>query len=231
MLNLTFRTGAGISLESGLPLYTNPAETKVHESRFGYKLQDMQDNRERPIEYYNLIANKVSHATPSDAHCFIASLEAHYNVSVITQNIDDLHERAGSNKVVHLHGQINYQHTEQHCCRREKTYERIAYNNKCKHGSRWRHSIVLYDDPVQGVKAARRICALTDVLIVIGCSMQTNTANLLVKQVHEACPVYFVNPHPSVIPERSKEIKAPAYQGIWTVLSELTGSTISLNGV
>lgn len=220
MLNLTFLTGAGISLESGFPLYTRPAY--AGESRQGYTKQDLSEKRGKLLEYYNALSQKVSKALPSDAHYLISALEAHYHVNVITQNIDNLHERAGSTRVLHLHGQIDNQLTELGCCHSRLTHECIDNQSKCEHGSHWRHDIVLYGEPIKQYTIARRILALTDVLVVIGCSMRTNTVNTLIEQVHAACPIYFINPCPALIPNRSILIRMPAYQGLWLFLNHLT---------
>lgn len=220
MLNLTFLTGAGISLESGLPLYTHPCDTSV--SRQGYSKNDFRDKRGKLIEYYNSLSQKVSKVLPSDAHQLISALEAHYHVNVITQNIDNLHERAGSRRVIHLHGQLDNQRTELECCHSRFTHECIDSDSQCEHGSHWRHDIVLYGEPIKQYTNARRILALTDVLVVIGCSMRTNTVNKLIGQVHSACPTYFINPYPSYVPERTIPIKMRAYQGLWFFLSHLT---------
>lgn len=222
MLNLTFITGAGISHAAGLPLYTSSESSQQEKILSGFSAQDLVTNRTEVIYYYNERAKAISLAEATDAHHLITSLNAFYNIHVITQNIDNLHELAKTENVIHIHGHIGEQLTDAKCCQREITYAPILADEHCKHGSKWRHGIVLYGEPVQQFDLARRILAITDVLIVIGCSMQTNSAMNLVKQVHEYCPVYFINPAPENAPKGAIVITQEAYSGIWTALQHLT---------
>lgn len=217
---MTFFTGAGISQASGLPLFTVPDGKRNTSIKQRFSAQDIHRARPLLLNHYNQRTREMANASPSDAHYLITSLMEYYRVQVVTQNIDDLHERSGLHEVLHLHGQLTWHRTDDNCCHKINTTADIISNARCPHGSRWRHDIVLYDEPVQRYHDARRIFATTDILIVVGCSLQTSTAQHLVEQVHERCPIYFINPFPQFVPQRAQLIKQPAYQGIWTALND-----------
>lgn len=141
-------------------------------------------------------------------------------MKVITQNIDDLHEKGGAKEVIHMHSRLTSQRTDANCCHRHYSQQDIGATQTCKHGYDWRYDVVLYDEPIQQFEEARRALVITDILMVVGCSMQTNTAELLMRQAHDFCPTYFINPFPYTIPKRVYLVKQPAYQGIWTALND-----------
>lgn len=217
-LNMVFITGAGISRSSGLPIYTSGKEASAQTTIAGLGSDDC------PItvfECLNARLLQVQQATPSDAHYLIAELQNYYNVQVITQNIDDLHERAGVQSVIHVHGRVGKYRTAAHCCHIGGNEVVMAAGKKCEHGSHWRHDVVLYGEPLHFFEEARRSLSLADILIVVGCSMLTNTGRNLVKLVGEYCPVYFINPYPHIVPDGVNVIQQPAYSGIWTALNDI----------
>jgi NAD-dependent deacetylase len=220
MLNLTFITGAGISHESGLPLFNGTTNKTKNSSLHAFSTEDLSECRKRVLSHYSERLKHVNKTLPSDAHQLIKALEEHYKVSVITQNIDDLHEKAGSADVIHMHGRLTSQRTDANCCHRDCSEQHIDTSKTCPHGSLWRYDVVLYDESIQQYETARRVLAITDILMIVGCSMQTNTAELLQSQVHDLCPIYFINPFPQKIPKRVCLVKQPAYQGIWTALND-----------
>ena len=217
-LNMVFITGAGISHSSGLPLYTYAEVTSAQPEVVGLGRDDCPST---VFECLNARLKQVQQATPSDAHYLIAELQNYYNVQVITQNVDDLHERAGANNVTHVHGRLGTYRTTGKCCYLEGDKVAMRAGKKCEHGSYWRHDVILYGEPVERFEEARRFLALADILIVVGCSMLTNTGPNLVKLVGEYCPVYFINPHPHIIPDGVNVIRQTAYAGIWTALSDI----------
>lgn len=217
-LNLTFLTGAGISVDAGLPLYSKGLTAEREDIATGMNLDDCPEDI---FKYYEERRLHVQKSEPTDAHYLITLLQDFYHVKVITQNIDDLHEKAGTTDVIHVHGKIGQFRTINKCCKQHEGVITINSKDVCRHSSAWRHDIVLYGEPVKYTEEARRVMALTDVLVVVGCSMFTNTGRMLIKQVHEYCPVYFVNPTPHYIPKGSRLIQEPAYRGIWTAVSHV----------
>ena len=128
----------------------------------------------------------------------MANLENNYNVSIVTQNVDDLHERAGSSKVIHLHGELLKARStinDRLVYLREKD---IIIGDHCELNSQLRPHIVWFGEAVPMLDTAIQITTQADILIIIGTSMQVYPAASLVNYVYKNTPIYFIDPKPSV---------------------------------
>ena len=196
MKNLVVLTGAGISAESGLKTFRD--SDGLWE---GYNIQDVatpeawEHNPVLVQQFYNERRKSVLEAKPNAAHYALARLEEKYNVTIITQNIDDLHERAGSTKVVHLHGVIT---RSQSSINPELTYPiegwEIKMGEVCELGSPLRAHVVWFGEDVPMIGPAARICAGAEVFMLIGSSLAVYPAAGLISYVNRDVPKYIIDP-------------------------------------
>ncbi len=196
MQKIVVLTGAGISAESGIPTFRD-ADGLWH----GYKIdevatpQGFQKNPALVLDFYNQRRKAIAEAQPNSAHLALLALEKQYDVQIITQNIDDLHERAGSSKVLHLHGEI---------------FKMCPVNNKelCypittdinigdldAHGQQLRPFIVWFNEDVPMILPAIELCKQADILIIIGTSLVVYPAANLVQYVPHNIPIYILDKH------------------------------------
>ena len=190
-------TGAGISAESGIRTFRdsdslweeyNINEVATHEAWF--------KNRELVLEFYNKRRKQVLNAKPNAAHKALVDLEKKYNVQIITQNIDDLHERAGSKNVLHLHGEVNKSRsTVDESLVYSIKGEELKLGDKCEKGSQLRPHIVWFGEQVPMMDAAYEIAASADIFIVIGTSLVVYPAAGVIDYVPSKVPKYLIDPN------------------------------------
>jgi len=199
MKNIVILTGAGISAESGIQTFRDAGGLWE-----GYDVmevaspQGFKKNPELVLDFYNQRRQQLLNVQPNTAHIDLVKLEKQYNVSIITQNVDDLHERAGSTNVLHLHGEL---------LKSRSTFNKkliydctadIILGDKCEKGSQLRPHIVWFGEQVPMLEKAIEITATAAVLIIIGTSMQVYPAASLINHIMHNVPVYFVDPKPTV---------------------------------
>src|SRR5689334_11910109 len=169
---LVVLTGAGISAESGLRTFRD--SDGLWE---GYNIEDVATPRawkkdpQLVLEFYNMRRKNVADAKPNAAHIGLASLEKDYDVTIITQNIDDLHERAGSSNVMHLHGEIFKMRSEKTPSLISEIRGDIMMGDCAKDGCQWRPHIVWFEEPVPMIEAAIPVVQSADIFVVIGTSL------------------------------------------------------------
>lgn len=189
-------TGAGISAESGLKTFRDSGGLWEE-----YKVEDVatpeawEKDPEMVLTFYNKRLKQVLNAKPNAAHFAIIELEKKFDVEIITQNIDDLHERAGSKKVLHLHGEIlkSRSSIDPSLVYAIKKGE-IQVGEKCERGSQLRPNIVWFGEPVPKMVAAEKIASVADVFIIVGTSLNVYPAAGLVDVVPAATPKYLIDP-------------------------------------
>ena len=196
MKKLVVLTGAGISAESGLKTFRD--SDGLWE---GYNVYDVatpeawERNPELVQEFYNERRRQVKAAKPNPAHLALAALEADFDVHIITQNIDDLHERAGSTKITHLHGIITHAQSD---LRSELVYPiegtEIKTGDTCELGSQLRPHVVWFGEAVPMIEVAATICRKADVFVLIGTSLAVYPAAGLIDFVPSATPKYVIDP-------------------------------------
>lgn len=215
---LAVLSGAGISAESGLGTFRDSGGLWEN-----YRIEDVatpeawQANPELVLEFYNLRRKINNEAEPNQAHYILADLEQYFEIHIVTQNIDDLHERAGSSKVLHLHGEITK--SKSSGPNQEKDYYDIAHNNihvgdLCPDGYQLRPHVVWFGEEVPMLHAAAEIIARADIFLVIGTSLNVYPAAGLIHAVSKNCVCYAIDPKDIPISARFKHIRADAGTGM-----------------
>ncbi|MHB8207542.1 SIR2 family NAD-dependent protein deacylase [Mucilaginibacter sp.] len=225
MKRIVVLTGAGISAESGLKTFRD--SNGLWE---GYNIEDVatpqawQRNPELVQEFYNMRRKDVLEAQPNLAHYALAKLEERFDVTIITQNIDDLHERAGSTNVVHLHGIIT---KSQSSVNPELTYPikgwELGMGEVCELGSPLRAHVVWFGEDVPMIEEAARICAGAELFILSGTSLAVYPAAGLIHYVRTGVKKYIVDPNIPAVSRLTNvvEIQAKATDGIPELVEEL----------
>jgi NAD-dependent deacetylase len=194
MKKLVVLTGAGISAESGLKTFRD--SDGLWE---GYNIEEVATPgawRKDPrlvLEFYNYRRKNVRDAQPNPAHVELAALEKHFDVVIVTQNIDDLHERAGSTKVVHLHGEIFKMRSERNEELIYEIREDINLGDKADDGAQLRPHIVWFEEPVPMIEKALSIVRTADIFVVVGTSLAVYPAAGLVNYAPWEIPKYIID--------------------------------------
>lgn len=187
-------TGAGISAESGLKTFRDSDGLWM-----GHKIEDVATpgaflkDPNRVLDFYNMRRAEITIAKPNTAHTGLAQLEKWYDVQIITQNIDDLHERSGSEKVLHLHGEIFKMCS---CCDVSKTFpikKDMLYGIKADDGGFLRPAIVWFEEEVPMITTAAQLMTQADIFILVGTSLQVYPAAGLVNYLPANIPKYIID--------------------------------------
>jgi len=192
--NLIVLSGAGISAESGLKTFRDSDGLWM-----GYNIEDVatprafKKNPQLVLDFYNMRRREVLKASPNAAHIGLASLEEHFNVTIITQNIDDLHERAGSKNILHLHGEIFKMRSVKNESIITEIRGDIALGQMADDGGQWRPHIVWFEEPVPMIEIAAQIMETADVFVLIGTSLQVYPAAGLIHYLKNDVPKYILD--------------------------------------
>ena len=196
-------TGAGVSAESGLGTYRdNGGLWDNYDPMEVASIQGWYRNRKLVLDFYNMQRAKLKDTKPNAAHLAIASLEDRYNVTVITQNVDNLHEKAGSTHVIHLHGEATKVRPENGVyddsfSEREVIdvgYDPVYLGDKAPNGCQLRPHIVFFGESVPKIEPAIDVVAAADILLIVGTSMQVYPAAGLYRYAKPDTPIYVVDP-------------------------------------
>ena len=199
MKHIVILTGAGMSAESGLKTFRDADGLwEGHDVMKVATPEGFRDNPELVLEFYNQRRRQLQTVKPNAAHFDLASLEKDYKVSIITQNVDDLHERAGSSNVIHLHGELLKARNVVDELNHFDYKEDIKLGDTCPNGHQLRPHIVWFGEAVPMIEKAMTVCATADILIIIGTSMQVYPAAGLMHYVPEGTRTYFVDPNPAM---------------------------------
>ena len=197
--HLVVLTGAGISAESGIKTFRDADGLwEGHDVMEVATPEGFAANPTLVLDFYNQRRRQLFNVEPNTAHLDLAQLENHFNVSIITQNVDDLHERAGSTNVIHLHGELlkvrsTYNETDILDWKTD-----LVLGDTCKKGFQLRPHIVWFGEEVPMIEKAAAICETAEILLIIGTSMQVYPAASLRHYVPENTPTYFIDPKPAV---------------------------------
>ena len=215
MKKMVVLTGAGMSAESGLQTFRD-----ANGLWEGHNVMDVatpeafKRDPKLVLEFYNQRRRQLLDVLPNNAHHNLKELEKYFNIHIITQNVDDLHERAGSSQIVHLHGELRKV--------RSYTNEKIVLEwskdlylgDVDKNGDQLRPHIVWFGEAVPQLENAIEITKQADVLVIIGTSMQVYPAASLIHYVSSNTPIYFIDPAPSISKNTNTTIiKSGAQQG------------------
>ncbi len=201
MKKVVVLTGAGISAESGLKTFRD--SDGLWEN---YRIEDVatpdawRKDFRLVLQFYNERRKQVLAAKPNAAHLALAELEKSFDVHIVTQNIDDLHERAGSSKVLHLHGEIlkSRSTVDQRLVYTVEGWE-LKEGDKCEKGSQLRPYIVWFGEPVPELERAALIVSKADIFMVIGTSLQVYPAAGLTHYAPFASEKYYIDPNAAAI--------------------------------
>jgi NAD-dependent deacetylase len=200
---LAVLTGAGVSAESGLGTYRdNGGLWDNYDPMEVASIQGWYKNRKLVLDFYNMQRAKLKDTQPNAAHIAIASLEKDYDVTVITQNVDNLHEKAGSTRVIHLHGEATKVRPEngvyeESFSEREVIdvgYEAVHLGDKAPNGCQLRPHIVFFGESVPKIEPAIDVVAAADILLIVGTSMQVYPAAGLYRYAGAKTPIYVIDP-------------------------------------
>ena len=208
MKNLVVLTGAGMSAESGIKTFRDADGLwEGHDVMEVATPEGFKRNPELVLEFYNQRRNQLKEVSPNEGHKNLAKLEAYYNVQIITQNVDDLHERAGSSNVLHLHGELRKVRSTYNPSLIYSWEDDLAFGQKCEKGSQLRPDIVWFGEAVPMLEIAVEITEQADVLVIIGTSMQVYPAASLIDFIKPRTPIYFIDPKPNIDPNNYQNIE------------------------
>ena len=216
MKSLVVLTGAGISAESGIKTFRD--SDGLWEE---YNVKDVASidgwyrNPKLVIDFYNQRRQQLEKASPNDAHFGLTELESLFDVQIITQNIDNLHERAGSKNIIHLHGEL----TKVRSINNDNLITDIGYTDiklgdKASDGSQLRPHIVWFGEAVQMLEKAISIVRKADIFVIIGSSLNVYPAAGLINYVSAGIPIYIIDPKDVTSSRARLHIKKPATLGI-----------------
>lgn len=215
-------TGAGISAESGLQTFRDSGGLWE-----GYRVEDVctpeafARSPQTVIDFYNARRRAAAAAEPNAAHFALADLERAYNVQIITQNVDDLHERAGSGKVLHLHGELNKLRStvDENEILPWQGDQTLADRNS--RGRPLRPHIVWFGEAVPLIEEAVRLVEAADIVIVVGTSLKVYPAASLLHYARFGVPVYLIDPKPNADVSGVEILAQTAVQGVPALVAEL----------
>jgi NAD-dependent deacetylase len=202
MKKLVVLTGAGISAESGVKTFRDAGGLwEGHDVMEVASPQGWAKNQELVLDFYNQRRRQLKEVEPNEAHKLIAQLEDRFDVQVITQNVDDLHERGGSSKVLHLHGELLKVRSVYNDHDIYQWTDDLNLGDTCKNGHQLRPHIVWFGEAVPMMTLAIDMLSEADILLVIGTSLQVYPAAGLLHYLPEGNPIYLVDPKPGIHPK------------------------------
>ena len=216
MKKIVVLTGAGVSKESGIQTFRDSKESLWN----NYKIEDVasidawRKNRELVLDFYNQRRSQLKEVEPNEAHFSISRLQESFDVEVVTQNVDNLHKRAGSNKVLHLHGELTKVRSSQDETLIYDWHEDCNIGDKCEKGSQLRPHIVWFGENVPKLQEAADIVYDADIVIVVGTSFTVYPAASLMTYAKSTTPIFIIDP--SEIPPLAAFNNAVYNEGVST---------------
>jgi len=223
MKHIVVLTGAGMSAESGLKTFRDADGLwEGHDVQKVASPEGFHANPEMVLEFYNQRRRQLLQVEPNTAHKDLASLEREFDVTIVTQNVDDLHERAGSTKVVHLHGELLKVRSIYDPFDIKDWTTDLVLGDHCEKGYQLRPHIVWFGESVPLIPKAISICETADILLIIGTSMQVYPAASLMHYVKSDVKIFYVDPRPALIDNHQVTVIAEqATIGVKKVLESL----------
>ena len=198
-------TGAGVSAESGFATFRDTGGLwEQYDVNDVASIEGWYRNRKLVLDFYNQRRAQLKEAKPNAAHLAIAGLEKGYEVDVITQNVDNLHERAGSTRVLHLHGELTkvrpengvYDRTASEAEVIDVGYRPVVLGDLAPNGSQLRPHIVFFGEAVPNIEKAITLVEKADILLIVGTSLQVYPAAGLYRYASINTPIYVIDPKP-----------------------------------
>ena len=201
MKKLVFLTGAGMSAESGISTFRDSGGLwEQYPVEAVASIQGYERDPELVQKFYNERRQQLSSVAPNEGHRLVASMEEKFDVTVVTQNVDDLHERAGSHHIIHLHGELmkatSTRNPNDPDCIVTLPEDNpiIRMGDKAKDGSQLRPYIVWFGESVPMIEPAIQEVSKADILVVIGTSLNVYPAAGLLNFTHPGCKIYLIDP-------------------------------------
>ncbi len=224
MLNICVLTGAGISAESGVKTFRDhDGLWEGHDVMQVATPEGFKKNPELVLDFYNQRRKQLKSVKPNAAHLALAQLEQKYLVNIITQNVDDLHERAGSKSVTHLHGELMKAKSSIDDSLIYNWSEDIKIGNTCEKNSQLRPHVVWFGEAVPMFEHAIAQVEVADIIMVVGTSMQVYPAASLIDFKKPETPIYFIDPQPQIKANNKTKIYAEkASTGVPQAIKDIT---------
>jgi NAD-dependent deacetylase len=218
MKKIVVLTGAGVSAESGINTFRDSGGLwEQHRIEDVATYDAWRRNRELVLRFYNLRRRQLAEVSPNPAHYALARLEERYDVQIVTQNVDDLHERGGSTKILHLHGEmVKARSTLDESLIYTIGYKDINEGDKCEKGSQLRPHIVWFGEAVPNIEIAAEMVSEADILMVVGTSLAVYPAAGLVNLHRGSGPRYLIDPN-------AGELKC---SGKWVIIAKKAGEGV-----
>ena len=215
---LVISTGAGMSAESGIRTFRDSGGMWEEYPVMQVASADgFAANPALVHEFYNKRRHELVNAQPNDGHKALVELEQWFDTYIITQNVDDLHERAGSSKILHLHGELMKVRS---LYREDRIYpldiEHLDTNPDMRdsYGDPIRPHIVFFQESVPNIEPAIELAQEADIFVVIGTSLVVYPAAALLHYVRRGIPIYYIDPNPAAVPEGVTVLKMGASEGV-----------------
>ena len=223
-MKIAVLTGAGVSAESGIQTFRDSDGLwEGHDVMEVASPEGFARNPEAVLEFYNQRRRQLLTVQPNAAHIALAELEKNNEVTIITQNVDDLHERAGSTNVIHIHGELLKARSTGDEDDVMEWKEDLNLGDLCESNYQLRPHIVWFGEMVPMIEVAAEIVEQADVIIIVGTSMQVYPAAGLIQYARSEALIYFVDPKPSVSEtKRIKVFAEKASVGVPMVVNELS---------
>jgi NAD-dependent deacetylase len=220
--HIVFLTGAGMSAESGISTFRDSGGLwEGYDPDIVASIEGWWKFPDQVQHFYNERRAQLSEVEPNEGHKIIAELEKDFEVTVITQNVDNLHERAGCTTVIHLHGELTKACNERKTEVVEIGTRAILHDEKATDGSRLRPFIVWFGEAVPLIETAAEIVEKADILVIVGTSMKVYPAAGLLNYAPKDIPIYLIDPAEVRIPEYVKVIAEKACSGLKTLKNNL----------
>jgi NAD-dependent deacetylase len=226
---LVIFTGAGISAESGIPTFrdANGMWGKYDAMKLA-SVEGFEEDPQAVLDFYNARRKNLLEVQPNHAHLVLAELEKQFDVTIVTQNVDNLHERAGSNKVLHLHGELckvtsSRNRLDPNCIKDYPLDVPIRIGDKAADGSQLRPYIVWFGEYVDNMDEATRFVKQADIFVVIGTSLVVYPAAGLVNYAKREIPKFLIDPNDinGGLPMGYQHIKSTAVEGVDELVKRL----------
>ena len=229
--NIVVLTGAGISKESGIPTFRdNNGIWRKHDAIKLASVMGFEEDPQAVLDFYNARRKNLLEVQPNHAHKMLAELEKQHDVTIITQNVDDLHERAGSSRVIHLHGELkkvtsSLNRLNPYCIKEYPLDVPIRLGDKAADGSQLRPYIVWFGEYLGlEMDEAVKLVRYADIFVVIGTSLVVYPAAGLVNYAHHEVPKFLIDPGDMQgrLPEGFHHIQKTAVEGIDILMEEIS---------
>ncbi len=199
MKRLVVLTGAGMSAESGLRTFRDEDGLwEGHDVTQVASPEGFSRDPELVLDFYNQRRRQLLKVNPNQAHRDLAELESHFDVTIVTQNVDDLHERAGSSNVIHLHGELFKVRSVYDEFDVREWRKDLLVGDLCDKGYQLRPHIVWFGEAVPMIPKAISVCERADIMLIIGTSLQVYPAASLMHYAPSQIPLFYVDPRPAI---------------------------------